>query len=135
MAEGSVRVYLVEDEDDIMDLELFAVRKACPDSIVAHANDGAAAIAAIPDFGPDLVITDLRLPGMDGAAMCRAIRANPTLAKVKVMVVTGLISEEVRQELLSAGVDGFMTKPFTVSQFVEGIRALANGSPKEGEAR
>jgi CheY-like chemotaxis protein len=74
-------------------------------------SGGAEALAWLEDQEPDLVITDFRMPGMTGAQFTAAMRKNPRLQHVPVMVVTAADDRTVRYEALEAGAVDFLTKP------------------------
>lgn len=74
-------------------------------------SGGAEALAWLEDQEPDLVITDFRMPGMTGAQFTAAMRNNPRLEHVPVMVVTAADDRTVRYEALEAGAVDFLTKP------------------------
>ena len=62
---------------------------------------------------PDLIITDLMMPGMDGLEVCRRVRGNEIINHVPIIIVTAKISEEDRVRGLEAGADAYLTKPFS----------------------
>lgn len=73
---------------------------------------------------PALILMDIQLPGMDGFAALRQLRADPIMKSTPVIAVTASAMEKDRQRILEAGFDGYMTKPINVKQFTEEIRAV-----------
>jgi two-component system cell cycle response regulator DivK len=73
---------------------------------------------------PALVLLDLQLPGMDGFAALRELRADPITKGIPVMAVTASAMERDRQKILEAGFDGYMTKPIQVKEFAKEIRTM-----------
>jgi two-component system cell cycle response regulator DivK len=73
---------------------------------------------------PALVLLDIQLPGMDGFAALRELRADPITKSTPVMAVTASAMERDRQKILEAGFDGYMTKPIQVKKFAEEIRTM-----------
>ena len=73
---------------------------------------------------PALVLLDIQLPGMDGFAALRELRADPITKGTPVMAVTASAMERDRQKILEAGFDGYMTKPIQVNKFAEEIRTM-----------
>jgi len=73
---------------------------------------------------PALVLLDIQLPGMDGFAALRELRADPITKGTPVMAVTASAMERDRQKILKAGFDGYMTKPIQVNKFAEEIRTM-----------
>jgi CheY-like chemotaxis protein len=79
-------------------------------------HDGRAAISAAADFGPDLVLLDIGLPGLDGYHVIRELRAMPALATATIVATTGYGREEDRARCFAAGFDEHLTKPIDPSQ-------------------
>jgi two-component system, cell cycle response regulator DivK len=73
---------------------------------------------------PALVLLDIQLPGMDGFAALRELRADPITKGIPVMAVTASAMERDRQKILEAGFDGYMTKPIQVKEFAKEIRTM-----------
>jgi CheY-like chemotaxis protein len=76
-----------------------------------EAPDGVAGLQAARKHLPDVIVVDLKMPGMDGLSFCRAMRSDGKLKKTPVILLTGSKNEEVRREALRAGANHFMTKP------------------------
>jgi len=76
---------------------------------------------------PALILLDIQLPGMDGFAALRQLRADPITKSTPVIAVTASAMEQDRQKILAAGFDGYMTKPINVKQFIEEIRVVLVG--------
>lgn len=73
---------------------------------------------------PILILMDIQLPGMDGFAALRQLRADPITQFTLVIAVTASAMERDRQKILEAGFDGYLSKPIQVKTFVEEIRAV-----------
>ena len=84
--------------------------------------DGLQALAQARSERPDLIISDIVMPGMDGFALCRAIKDDPGLSDVPVLLVTSLRDPEDVLRGLDAGADSFITKPFEESFLVNRVR-------------
>ncbi|QOY63323.1 chemotaxis response regulator CheY [Lysobacter sp. H21R4] len=80
-----------------------------------EADDGTTALVELNKASFDLVITDWNMPGMPGIDLLRAIRANPTMAKTPVLMVTAEAKREQIIEAAQAGVNGYVIKPFTAA--------------------
>lgn len=76
------------------------------------ANTGEEALALAPDFGPDLILLDIMMPGIDGYETCRRLRAMPALHRTRVVMVSAKAMEEDRLQGYKAGADDYVTKPF-----------------------
>jgi len=87
------------------------------------ASNGAEAVRMILDVGPHLVITDWRMPEMNGLELCEAIRSNEVCGFVYVMLTTAHSDENSITEAFAAGVDDYLTKPFNSKELLARIRA------------
>ncbi len=81
-------------------------------------NDGLVALSQAPAFGPDVIIVDLGLPGMDGHEFTRRVRENESFAHVKIVVISGYASEEDQQRSKKVGVDEHLAKPVRFSELL-----------------
>jgi twitching motility two-component system response regulator PilG len=86
-----------------------------------EADDGREGLALARSAAPDAIVLDLKLPGMDGLAFCRAVRADPLIHDTPIILVTSSKDEAVRREALRAGVTHFMTKPIDGKALAERI--------------
>ena len=100
---------------------------------VRTANDGTQTLELFRSWHPDLVLMDLRMPGVDGIEAIRAIRKDETAGRIPIVAVTASAFEETRQEVTEAGGDAFVSKPFRESELLQtigrclGIRYLLEG--------
>jgi len=84
------------------------------------AADGKEALQAMKDWMPDLIITDLRMPNMDGLALCRHIREQ---SQIPIIVLSVKGEEKTKVEALDAGADDYVTKPFNINELLARVRA------------
>ena len=82
--------------------------------------DGMQALLEMKSWAPDLVITDLRMPNMDGLELCRQIRK---LSRIPIIVLSVKGEETIKVEALDAGADDYVTKPFSVNELLARVRA------------
>lgn len=80
---------------------------------VLEARDGAEALETVRKTKPDMVLLDVAMPGLNGLEVCRALRADPSLAGVRVVMLTALGHESDREAGMAAGADAYLTKPFS----------------------
>jgi DNA-binding response OmpR family regulator len=113
------RVLIVDDEETIVDLVRGYLSREGWE--VAAVNDGRAAVAAVRDAAPDVVVLDLMLPGLDGIEVCRQLR---TFSDAYVIMLTARSEEIDRIVGLSVGADDYLTKPFSPRELVARIKAL-----------
>ena len=84
------------------------------------AADGNQALQAMKDWPPDLIITDLRMPNMDGLSLCRHVREQ---SQVPIIVLSVKGEERTKVEALDAGADDYVTKPFNINELLARVRA------------
>lgn len=116
------RVLVIEDDDNIaLALEYVVVHEGCGYDRIA---DGEAALDHIRMTQPDLILLDVMLPAVSGFDICRTIRQDPTLAAVKVLMMTARGSANERRHSLDLGADGFVLKPFDLGELRQEVRRL-----------
>lgn len=116
------RVLVVEDEDNIaLALDFLMTREGYDHDRVA---DGALALPRIRDMHPDLVLLDVMLPGASGYEICQGVRLDPSLADVKILMMTARGSAIEKRKGLAIGADGFITKPFELKELRAEVRRL-----------
>ncbi len=91
---------------------------------VLEASDGNAALRVVRNVVPAVVVTDLDLPGLDGAALIHALRSDPATASVPTLVVTGDTTVEGRSDAQAAGCSAFLLKPLRPRELVAAVRDL-----------
>src|SRR5829696_5079304 len=102
---------------------------------VRAAADGLAGFEAFNDWHPDLVITDLAMPNVDGLELCRRLRA---ISQVPIIVLSAKGEEKIKVEALDIGADDFVTKPFGIDELLARIRASlrrASAGPTNGASQ
>ena len=96
--------------------------------------DGRAALEAARTQTYDLCILDVMLPGLDGVALCRALRQQPSTRRVPVLLLTARRDETDKVLGLDSGADDYLTKPFGVRELMARVRALLRRTPTTGTA-
>lgn len=104
---------ILDDEDDL--------------HVVAEAADGRAALAACHELRPDVVLMDIRMPGMDGLEAARLIAADERLAAVKVVMLTTFDLDEYVYGALRAGATGFLVKDTEPAELLHAVRVAVRG--------
>jgi len=120
---AAARILVVEDEADIAGLIKHALERRA-DTRVEIVLSGSAALAAVTAQPPDLMILDLNLPGLDGAEVCRLVRARPATASLPIIMLTARTSEDDRVAGLDLGADDYVTKPFSLRELAARVRAV-----------
>jgi len=108
------RVLVVDDDTDLQSF-LHDVLSADGHEVLT-AGDGDVALRVVMDDRPDLVLLDIMMPGMDGIAVCRAVRSDPGNDSIPVLMLTALSDAAKRVEALRSGADDYITKPFDLAE-------------------
>jgi DNA-binding response OmpR family regulator len=125
------RVLIVEDEPDIAGLIKHTLERAGETD--AHiVGSGDAALKAVIERVPDLIILDLNLPVMGGLEICRTLRARADLPRVPIIMLTARSSEDDRVTGLEHGADDYVTKPFSLRELTARVRAVLRRGPAAG---
>jgi len=117
------RVLVVEDEQDIAGLIKHALERS-GDGQVEIVGSGDAALRAVTEQTPDLVILDLNLPVLSGTEVCRILRGRPATANVPIIMLTARTGESDRVSGLDLGADDYVTKPFSLRELAARVRAV-----------
>ncbi|NMC44387.1 MAG: response regulator [candidate division Zixibacteria bacterium] len=104
------RILVADDESIIREF----VAEVLEEYEVIHAVDGQDAIDKIPEVKPDLIITDIKMPGRGGNEVIKFAKRFD--AQIPVIVITGYTSLDIANECVRLGADGFLSKPFTIAQ-------------------
>ncbi len=118
----SHRILIADDEPNIVVSLEFLMKREGFD--VQVAVDGEAALQAVAQQVPDLILLDIMLPKKDGFEVCQQIRANPQCASVKVVMLTAKGRDTEVSKGLALGADAYMTKPFSTKDLVAKVREL-----------
>jgi len=124
---NSARILVVDDEPQIR--RTLRATLAPLGYEVVDAPSGEAALQALREARPDLVLLDLNLPGMNGLETCRQIRASLESSDVAILVLTVRDSEKDKVMVLDAGADDYITKPFSTQELLARIRAALRRLP------
>ena len=126
------KIALIEDDPGIRTVIRLALKGAGFASVCEAAN-GADGLALVLWEKPALVILDLMLPGMDGLAVCSAIRRTPSVAGTPIVMLTARSAEEDVVRGLELGADDYITKPFSKAILIARVKAaLRRTSPPQG---
>ena len=118
------RILVVDDEPQLTRVLRTGLKSRGYD--VRVAADGLAGFETFSDWHPDLVITDLAMPNMDGLELCRRLRA---ISPVPIIILSAKGEEKIKVEALDIGADDFVTKPFGIDELLARIRATLRRAP------
>ena len=116
-------------EDNALNIKLFC------DLLTAHGHetrgvtDSREAMDVARELGPDLVITDIQLPHIDGMELMRRLRADEELCRVPIMAVTAYAAEGDDERIRDAGAQAYVSKPISVARFAETVGELLDAGP------
>jgi PAS domain S-box-containing protein len=116
----SARILLVDDNRDV---RVYIERLLARRYEVTSREDGEQALAAILESPPDLVLTDVMMPRLDGFGLLKRLRANPATAAIPVIMLSARAGEESRSEGMEAGADDYLVKPFTARELMARVGA------------
>lgn len=122
---GKKRVLVVDDDEAIVEM-LVELLERDGRFEVKTASTGYDAGLLTHEFRPDLVILDFKLPDINGNVVCRTLRSNPAFEHVRVIVISGVVDRDEIDELLAAGADDFLQKPFQIDDLVGRMVRLLN---------
>ena len=127
------RIMLVEDESDIREMLCFALERAGY-SVVTCA-DAEDAIRRLEGPLPELIVIDWMLPGMSGLDLARRMRQDPLTAELPLIILTARSEEADKLRGYDAGLDDYLTKPFSPRELIARIKAILrrSGAPETGQ--
>jgi DNA-binding NarL/FixJ family response regulator len=123
----SIRVLIADDQQLVRAGFALILNPHADLHVVGEAADGAEAVALATQHRPDVILMDIRMPGMDGLEATRRVLADPAQAKTRVLVLTTFDLDDYVYEALRAGASGFLLKDAPPEQLVAGIRTIATG--------
>jgi len=130
-APNAGRVLVVDDNADMRDY----LGRLLAGHVVVSVGDGRSALEAARADPPDLVLSDVMLPGLDGIGLVRALRSDPATARLPVVLLSARADQRAAVEGLSAGADDYLVKPFSAAELlvrIEGHLRLGRAR-REGE--
>ncbi|HJQ57677.1 MAG TPA: response regulator [Vineibacter sp.] len=124
-------VLIVDDEPNILLSLKFLMTKAGYE--VRTAKDGEEGMAEILRAPPNLVLLDVMMPKLDGFSVCQAVRDNPALKDVRIIMLTARGRDVEREKGLALGADDYITKPFSTQDAIARVKAVLDAAPRAGE--
>jgi excisionase family DNA binding protein len=118
------KILIVDDEKIIIDFITKLLKRKGYDCVINSAQDGFEAGRQVLSFRPDLIILDLKLPGIDGFEVCRKIKESWETKDIKIMAVTGYSTDQTKKKILECGADGYMSKPLDSEMFMKNLEGL-----------
>ena len=114
------KVLIVDDDPEIVELIVDALARDGR-FITRTAGSGYEAGIQTQQFLPDLILLDYMLPDVNGNVVCQTLRGNPEFSSISIIIISGVVRQEDIDLLLKSGADGFIKKPFDISELTERI--------------
>lgn len=111
-------------DDNAMNIAIAEVVLLAEKFAVESAVDGLDAILKVASFGPDLILLDIQMPGMDGLEVTRVLKADPATQHIRIVAFTAFAMRGDEAKMRAAGCDGYLSKPIDVKKFCAQVRAL-----------
>jgi CheY-like chemotaxis protein len=124
------KILVVEDNEQNRYLATFLLEKR--GHAVTSAVSGRIALELAPKIRPDLVLLDIQLPGMDGHEVARALKSDPQLKSIPIVVVTSYAMVGDRNKAFAAGAEGYIEKPINPETFISEVERFL---PLRNEAK
>ena len=120
MESGRRKVLVVDDDYEIVELIVDALGRDGRFE-VKTASSGYEAGMATEQFRPEVILLDYMLPDVNGNVVCQTIRKNPEFSNIKIFIVSGVVKQDEIEQLLKSGAEGFIKKPFNLSELVDKV--------------
>ena len=120
---GKKKVLIVDDDAEIVDLIVDVLTRDGRFE-VKSASSGYDAGIVTEQFHPDVIILDYMLPDVNGNIVCQTIRRNPEFTDTRIIIVSGVVNQGEIEDLLSAGAEDFIKKPFNITDLVDKIAGV-----------
>ena len=120
---GKQKVLVVDDDPEIVELFVDVLERDGRFE-VKTASTGYDAGMLTQEFMPDLLILDYMLPDINGNVVCQTVRKNPNFEHMKIIIVSGVVNQDEINDLLKAGADEFVKKPFNIEKLIDRIGEL-----------
>ena len=116
------KILIADDEPNIVVSLEFLMRQKGYD--VRVANNGEDALAAIGDFGPDLILLDVMMPRLSGYDLCQRVRENPAWQGIRIIMLSAKGRDIEVSKGLAIGADAYVTKPFSTKDLIAMVQEL-----------
>ena len=115
------RILIVDDNADFVSTLKDVINSIDDEIKVDTAKDGFSAGSKIHSFNPDIILMDIRMPGLDGIEACRFIKETPAARSIRVIGMTGFPGNGTVEAVIAAGAEKCLTKPFGASELMEAL--------------
>ncbi|MCA1646102.1 MAG: response regulator [Chloroflexi bacterium] len=126
-------IFIIDDHP--VNLELAKVLLVLEGYEVHTAGDAEAALLVLPELRPDLILMDVQLPGMDGLELARRLKADPLHKNARIVALTAYAMKGDEEKALSAGCDGYLSKPIDTRTFPKTVASFLNDDAENQDKR
>lgn len=119
------KILIVEDNPHNLRLARLILGKGGYE--VLAANDGTSGLSIARESLPDAVVMDVQMPGLDGLALTRLLKADPRTAGIRILALTALAMRGDERRIREAGCDGYLAKPYHYQDLLDGLARLLDG--------
>ncbi|MBD1869450.1 response regulator [Oculatella sp. FACHB-28] len=112
-------------EDTVSEMELMSHYLRESGYVIINAGSAKEALNKAIEEKPDIIITDVVMPGMSGFELCRSLKKHPVTAQVPIIICTSKNQEIDRLWGMKQGADAYVTKPFTREQLIRAVKSIA----------
>ncbi len=120
-------ILIVDDNPINLDLVTFVLE--VDGMVVDTAASASLALSRIGVSAPDLILMDIQMPGMDGLALTRQLKADPATREIVIVAFTAYAMKGDEAKMLGAGCDGYLSKPIDVAGFAASVRGFLEAGP------
>jgi excisionase family DNA binding protein len=118
---GALRILIIDDDEVFSEVLAQGLSMALPKAAVSLARDGFTGGMLARGTTPDIILLDLRMPGLDGFQICKMLKADVVTSHIRVIAISGNSSETDRQNILEAGAEELLAKPVNVAELLKAI--------------
>jgi CheY-like chemotaxis protein len=129
----TARILVVDDDSDHRKMVRDVLETAAFD--VGEACDGVDGLMQVEAFKPDLILLDLIMPGLDGHAVCRTLKAEPATRTIPLIVFTGSLDPQLHRQVYAAGAVACLTKPFRPAALLAVVHMTLQGVARREKRR
>ena len=129
MQQGKIKILLVEDDNNFRSMVENYLNEQDDIEVVGSVEDGIKACTSIPNTNPDIVITDIIMPHLDGIGILERIQHEHLLKKPAFIILSEVTSESVIRKAMSLGAQYYITKPFDMKTLVKRIKDIYMNAP------
>ena len=120
---GKKKILIVDDDPEILELMVDVLSRDGRFEL-RTASSGYDAGVLTHKFAPDLIILDYMLPDVNGNVVCKTIKSNPDFVNTRIIIVSGVVNRDEIEDLLEAGAEDFVQKPFNIAELTQKIAGV-----------